>query len=314
MPHHLIHLNDRSLSRKAIGLAIDRCSEDALIASGSNVRVYCIMMNGHPTVVKELLPVGLIEQGILFISEAHPHRVSIQKTAYAGFLWLKAKRRFRTAYRLTCKLQKDSRLAGYLVPVHACIAKNGTLYSVSAIPPGRPMDTVTDLTANDLIRIIIHIADMTELIHQHGWLVTDIKASNCILYPDQTPPVRVTDLDSAVPLRRVRNTKRFMCSNETAPRELLMGFGEEVGTQSDLFSIAAMLTTALAKHPITDNCPQLFDERIAPQLAAWKPNSVAALRVLLLSSLESDPHRRLKSCRSFSVRLTKICEMEGIPL
>lgn len=281
-----------------------------LISAGTSVCVYSGLLFSRQCVIKELAPVGLMEQGV--IRRSKNNKIIVRNTVPAFIAWEKAKTRFMTAYKLNEMLQNDSILAPFIVPVHRCIHINGTLYSLSFEPPGLPLSEAENMSPENLLLICIRIANATARLHQLGWLMVDIKASNYILPKGKTnTAVRMTDFDSAVPIKKIRSTKRFMCSNETAAPEMMGGRKELVGTQSDVYSIAAMAITALAKHPLTDDLACLFDERVLPFIRGWRSASIEAFRNVLLSALERDPSKRTRTCEAFAAGMRKVYGTEG---
>ena len=281
------------------------------LSAGSSVNVYSGAIHGRECVIKELAPVGLFERNM--IKRTERNRIVVQSSLSAIRTWHMARARFLSAYDLNRKLQEDEALSPFIVPVHHCVRANGTLYSISFGKPGQPLNTLRSIAAEDILRLGIRIANMTARIHQLGWLVVDIKPSNYILSEEGAKPVvQLTDLDSAVAIRKARRTRKFMCSNETAAPEMMNGEGKLAGTQSDVYSIAAMILNALAKHPLTRPPAILFDERVRPLLREWRSASVEALRDILTGALRADPSERIHACETLANALREVCEMEGI--
>ncbi len=296
--------------------AVKLCNSSSLISVGSSTNVYCVDIDGTPSVIKKLYPVGLIEQKIIIESNIDTNsRVVVKKTPKSILLWHKARRRFINAYKLNYYFQKNELLTDYIVPVHLYIKNKGTIYSISIMKPGIPLNRIRNISPEVLMRLIIQIAEMSEIIHQLGWLLIDIKAANFIVYDlYRSPSVRLTDFDSAIKISQVKSISKCMCSNETAAPETINCNKKDIGPHSDVFSIAAMLFIILSKRPIANNLEMLYKERIEPYLSAWKNESVWKLKETLLSALDPCPKTRTKSCKDFVCGLRAICEMEGIQL
>lgn len=260
--------------------------------------------------IKELAPVGLLERGTIRRDDVRG--IVVRKTLRSMFTWHRARARFRAAYKLNRALQADAGLAPLIVPAHRCVRANGTLYAISFELPGQPLNTLQNLSPEDILRLGIVVADMTARMHRLGWLVVDIKPSNYILSQQGSgAAVRLTDFDSAVPMGRVKRVRKFMCSNETAAPEMLKGEGKTVGTHSDVYSIAAMSLMALARQPLIRPAEIQFDDWVRPLLRQWRIPSVEALRGILLASLQADPSKRVQTCEALADGMREVCEMEG---
>lgn len=307
-----IHDNSHCISEHVLHEAVDKCVPSSLIASGCSVNVYCVEIDSELSVIKELYPIGLNEQHIISRSYTYPYKVLFKKNLYACNKWVMARRRFYAAYRTNNNLQKENALSDFIVPVHSLIRKNGTMYTISLMAPGIPLDK-EKLTPEAVLLLGAHISENVELIHQKGWILVDIKAANFILYPhNKKSVIRLTDFDSAIPINQIRATRMFMCSNETASPEMLHGDSPSVGTHSDVYSIASMMVKELVGSPVTDDPLKILTEKAKTLLRQWKPAAVSTLIDMLLSALQKEPYKRTQTCKQLAYGLRTVCELEGL--
>ena len=284
------------------------------LASGCSTLIYTARCGEQDVLLRELCPEGLTEQGRL-VRQADG-RLRIRRNAAALLAWGRERRRCRRAARLNLRLQRHPAAGRWVVPIHGLYRHHGTLCIPTQLPAGTPLTTLLEAPVPVILAAAVRILQMTETLHRAGWLLVDIKASNYVLYPrpDGRQDIRLTDLDSAVPLRGLTRQKRFLCSSETAPPELLQGRGSDAGPHSDVYSVAVILASALARRPCKGDLPQLFRDRIAPALADWRPESVRMLEELLTGALESDPGARLPDCRAVLDPLIRICQKEAVDI
>lgn len=285
---------------------------NALIASGSNMLVYSANIDGNMCVLKELYPEGLVERNI--IKREDKGRIKVQRNPYAWWLWLKACKRCIKAANLNMKLQRIPSLKQQITPLQGAYYSNGTIYLVISSIAGCALNLTSSLTVPEILAATICIARMADEIHRQGWLLIDIKASNFIINHNSKgkSEIRITDFDSAISVKRVCRQKCFMCSSETAPRELLCGVHDEVGYHSDVYSIAAMLLIALAHHPLPKSIHRLFDDRIYPRLTGWSNDSIHRLETTLEHALADDVRIRTTTCMQLADELSEICRKENI--
>jgi serine/threonine protein kinase len=263
--------------------------------------------------MKELFPEGLAEQKWLI--RCAKGRLRINKKPIALWRWLKARKRTTNAVKLNILLQKVPELRKCIIPIHGVYKDYGTIYTLSDMKYGTSLDKLTDATVAQIVAATIKIAQMTEVIHQTGWLMVDIKASNYIVIQSscaKTAEIRMTDFDSAVSLKELHRHIHFMCSSETAPPELLKDEGYNAGPQSDVYSIAAMLLILVTRHPLIKDVKYCFRELVRPRLADWSASGVQDLEDLMIHALAQNPKCRLFSCQKFADILSNICLREGI--
>ena len=285
-----------------------------LYAAGCSTLVYQASCGRGEIVLRELCPQGLSEQGLL--TRRTDGRLEIAGGRAPWVRWFRERKRFTRAVRLNLLMQRDPRLSRWVIPLEGMYRRNGTLYAPTRLPAGVPMMHIAGAPAEVVLAAAARILEMTEDIHRFGWLLVDIKASNYVLFPqaDGRWELRLTDLDSAVPLGRLAEQKRFLCSNATAPPELLEGRAREAGPHSDVYSIAVMLLSALAGKPLQGNLRLLFREHAAPALMHWQAQSVKQLEELLLHALAPQPARRLPGCQAMLDGLVQICQKEAVDI
>ena len=200
-----------------------------------------------------------------------------------------------------------------VVQMWALYIGRGTIYTVTEGLDGTPWDTVAGETPEQILQIGYRIASFCEEVHKMQWLLVDIKASNFLVtpLPQGSASVRLGDFDSLIPCRKIGHQKRFLCSSETAPPELIACRNLLVGFHSDVYSICAMLFRKLGGTLGRERIREAFLTHIQPRLLGWTEAQCNSLLALFLHGLELDPNQRLSSCRVLATGLRELLTERG---
>lgn len=287
---------------------------EQLFAAGCSTLIYQARCGNKEIVLRELCPQGLNEQGLL--TRQPDGCLHIAQGCSSMSKWHQERKRFARAVWLNLRMQRHPRLNRWVIPLEGLYYRNGTLYAPTKTPAGIPLLSLSDASVHVILAAAVRILEMTQEIHRFGWILVDIKVSNFVLFPlaDGRKELRLTDLDSAVSLRRLVKQRRFLCSNETAPPELLENRVLDVGPHSDVYSIAVMLLSALARKPLHGNPRLMFWNNVAPALLQWQPDSIRRLENLLLNALSPQPSQRLPDCQVMLDELIQICKKEAVDI
>ena len=278
---------------------------ERLRAMGCSCVVYDAELAGQSCIVKEHFPEGLAEQGTIY--RRKNGAICLRKPPVGWIAWHLTRLRYIRAVMLAQRLQHLPVLSHSIVPLRGLYRANNTLYTVTETE-GRDSlawNLIDTESVDRIIDICIQIANMTEQIHKLGWLMIDIKASNYVVAdaPSGAVMVRMIDFDSMVQRKHAPLIRRFFCSSETAPPEMIKGNGWDVSTHSDVYSIAAMLFRKLTKQPVMQDLRRTFDERALPLMVDWPPSKITRLMETLEFALMQNPHIRMSSCCELASRL-----------
>lgn len=281
-------------------------------AQGSSTLVYKGQCKGKNCIVKELFPEGLVEKQVLMRKKNGGFSVNVSIKNF--WVWSKEKKRFKKAVKLYCRLQKLPNMLTQITHFYGLYKANGTLYLISDETGGRSWDTITGESIECIISICSLIAQITEELHQAGWLVVDIKASNYIVIKQNSvlPKVKMIDFDSIISQKKMNKLQQYRCSSETAPPELLLGIHKNVGVHSDVYSIVAMLFCKLTQKKVTVEWPQVYDRWEKEKLCSWNAAQKKQLREIMEKALDVDVRKRMRSCRELADALESIINERGI--
>lgn len=289
-------------------------SQSSMIASGCSSLVYAVSVNHQPCVVKELYPVGLRERQLLV--RRATGRIGLRRWPIGLHLWNWERLRCLRAAGIAFDLREDKKTARYVVHLQSVRIGNGTIYTVTKGLDGQAWDSISGETADQVLQIGSRIALFCWEMHRKKRMLVDIKASNFLVKQgtDGDISVRLVDFDSILSLNRVKKQKRFLCSSETAPPELLSNRIHLAGKHSDVYSLGMMLFRKLGGKPEEACIQDSFSTQIAPRLSDWTEAERNLLLNLFLDALELDPHRRLDSCHEMAVRLQEILRRREMPI
>ena len=276
-----------------------------IISWGCSSLVYLADANGTLCIVKELFPLQLAERGLL--NRARSGKLTLSCRRNAIMLWLGERMRCWRAVKLAMKLQNIPALSNSVVQLRGLYFANRTMYTLSYKLDGRALSETNFTSMEEIVESCAQIAHMTEIVHQSGWLMVDIKASNYLISRvGVTIQIKMVDFDSAVPLSRLRHQKRFLCSSETAPPELLSGNGAIAGCHSDVYSIAAMMYRMIRGVSWKQEIENDFPAQSGCILSEWTPDRQRRLYCCLADALHSNPKTRTATCEILETRLREL--------
>ena len=289
-------------------------SRSGMIGSGCSSLVYAASVGQQPCVVKELYPVGLRERKLLVRNA--DGRIRLRRWPIGWRLWNRERLRCLRAAAIALALRDHPKIGRYVVHLRSVRFGNGTIYTVTEGLDGRSWDLIADENTEQILQTGSRIALLCWELHRENWMLVDIKASNFLVEegPEGDRSVRLADFDSMLPLNRAKHQKRFLCSSETAPLELLAGRAHLAGKHSDVYSLAMMLFRKLGGTPGETGIRERFSTQIGPRLSGWTETERKLLLNLFLDALEQDPHRRLDSCRELAARLQEILRQREMPI
>lgn len=191
---------------------------------------------------------------------------------------------------------------------------NNTLYTLSSADYGKSYDTLQDESLASLIRIMIAVAEAVKQYHNAGYLHLDIKPKNILVLDNVTEIVKLFDYDSMTPITSLRSGKAValpMPEDYYVP-ELSQLKIREVGIQTDLFEIGAMLFMRLFGYdpqPSDLGYDATYDIEKAKLLEAASPNVIYEITQLLKHTLQVSTRRRYRSDDELIKQLKKVFGM-----
>lgn len=295
---------------RCIKLGVPKVVKLDKIDRGCSCIVDCVNYDGRRCIEKKLFPLGLFERKILLCKA--DGRIIRQHFFVGWRLWLEAKIRFFEAFYKEFFLQNDMDTAPYIVHVQSLYIGNGTMYMLTEGIDGKAWNQIVDDTVEQILIIGCQIADLCHRIHQKGWLIVDIKASNFLISKNGGIHVKLADFDSFIPLKRCNHVKCYNCSSETASIEFLYKRYQHVGIQSDVYGLMAMLLYKLSGTTDRHNVKFVLEKYVQPQLMDWKKCDIDSLFSLFLHSLDINPKYRPQNCKSVCLQLGNILKNRGV--
>jgi hypothetical protein len=210
------------------------------------------------------------------------------------------------------RFRREGRLASAIshprcVFVLAADQDAGRPYIVMELMPGRTLaDEVRErgpLPPAEAVAKILDVLDGLREAHRHGVVHRDVKPSNCFL--DTTGRVKVGDFGLSKSLSgdsRLTVSGSFLGTPLFAAPEQVRG--EELGVQSDVYSLAATLYCLLTgRAPFEGGDAAATLARIAadpaPSMLLFRPELPPALDRAVLRGLERDRRRRYRDLQEF---------------
>ncbi len=177
-------------------------------------------------------------------------------------------------------------------------------YFVTDFIEGKPLSKILQerggLPMEEAKKMFLQLADGLHAAHAEGVIHRDIKPGNIMVRPDGTPVI--IDFGIARQLEDPSMTQtheRVLTLQFASPEQL---YGEGVGPQSDVFSLAATLSFVLYPDPKRQR-PQ-FEPDKSPEAFHW----------LLERCLSYKPETRPQDMREFSEMLSQIEFSDGVPV
>ena len=264
---------------------------------------------------------ALSEEGIpVRLKQFRPAGVDLRGETYR-----RLSERFVQAYRQQLEMMTDERTSAVTSALYGLYRDESGLYwtSVNAMF-GRTLDKyLSDRSFEQSLEIIRRIAEAVKAYHDAGWLLLDIKPSNILVidslgirginFFDFDSFIRISELEQAVAERRrlLLSSSEFYSAPELLENEVDLS---EVGTAADVYSVGAILFTALF-----GRAPELFDcipgtvydysESSLPGAESMEPAVRAALTEFFHRTLSISPADRFETDDSLLSALDRILRM-----
>ena len=245
------------------------------------------------------------------------NRVVALKMILAGRLATEREvQRFHAEAAAVAKLRHPNIVAIHEVGIH-----EGQHYFSMDLVQGRNLASLVrehPLLPATAARYVQAIAEAIHHAHQHGVLHRDLKPSNVLI--DETDQPRITDFG----LAKVFNTGsditlsgQVLGSPNFMPPEQAAGRNEDVGPQSDLYSLGAILYHLLTgRPPFAAQTVQATLAKVlqAEPLAPRTLNEAVPrdLETICLKCLEKDPRRRYATAQDLADELGRYLRGEPI--
>ena len=227
------------------------------------------------------------------------------------------------------RFRQEGRLASQIthprcVFVYGADTDAGVPFIVMELMPGTTLKDMVDrrgaLPVGEAIARILDVIDGLIEAHRLGVIHRDVKPSNCFITADDR--VKVGDfglsksLGGSNPGRQLTTSGKFVGTVLFAPPEQIRG--EEVGYDSDVYSVAATLyylLTAQAPHQhesLTAALAKAISEP-PPPIRSKRPDVPKELDRAVLRGLERDRERRWQSVEEFRDALLELLPARHTP-
>jgi hypothetical protein len=227
------------------------------------------------------------------------------------------------------RFRQEGRLASQIshprcVFVYGADTDSGVPFIVMELMPGTTLKDLVDrrgpLPVGEAIARILDVIDGLIEAHRLGVIHRDVKPSNCFITADDR--VKVGDfglsksLGGSNPGRQLTTSGKFVGTVLFAPPEQIRG--EEVGYDSDVYSVAATLyylLTAQAPHQhesLTAALAKAISEP-PPPVRSRRPDVPKELDRAVLRGLERDRDRRWQSLEEFRDALLELLPARYTP-
>lgn len=227
------------------------------------------------------------------------------------------------------RFRQEGRLASQIahprcVFVYGVDTEDGRPFIVMELMPGSTLKDLVDkrgpLAWDRAIHRMLDVLDGLIEAHRLGMLHRDIKPSNCFLTDDDR--VKIGDFGLSKSLDNQHNQKQLTSSGAflgtvlfASPEQIR---GEEVGYDSDVYSIAATLYYVLvgkAPHQhisMTAALAKVISEA-PPSIRALKPEVPRTLERIVFRGLERDRNRRYATLEEFRDALQDVLPERQLP-
>ena len=210
------------------------------VGRGANCIVYrAVQVDGigisHKVLVKECYPAYLLlhrdEEKNLVASQSDEQK------------FLKAKRRFLSAYEKNSMIRDTLGLTNSTVNVSEFIEQHNTFYAVMNFDEGSDYKNYRDSNLTELLEHIKSLAVTIGKYHQNNFLHLDLKPENMLVIPETPEHILLFDFDSITTLDEIKNNPNLILSYSdgfSAP-EQIQGRADKIGFHTDIYSIGAIL-------------------------------------------------------------------------
>lgn len=264
-----------------------------VLGMGTGSIAYLAEIDGEYCVAKQLYPELLNNESLI---KGTSSGLTVLSTYRAQRLWRKRKHDFLRSSRLQEKLSRIPDLAGYIQPVLGIYSAGDTLCMVSGSFVGYSWEKQQECSINELVEIIINIAQLIQCINEHGLLVVDIKPSNFVVSTDSSGRVSVKLIDFGSISRRQPWTQ-YKYSSETAPKEYKSTHKKNVGTWSEVYCVVAMFSDRLFGHHRVKSIYGDLSELCRHEYRKWVYDHHSVLLQIITRGLDDNVSTRFQTCR-----------------
>lgn len=268
------------------------------------------MVSEHRVRLKECYPVYVEmernENGILLPKENEMERFK------------EAKARFRSAYQKNVEVKNTLGLVNSTSNASGIYEKNDTLYSVLNFDEGIDYSKHEDLSLKEVCEYIKAIATVIQKYHDKGYLHLDIKPENVFVIPETREHVLLFDFDSVTTTQEIKDNLcyRLSYSDGFSAPELVRGRIEQIGTQTDIYSLGALLFYKIFNRKPTLREGALgatFDYSMMKYCDnCYSPKLYQELTKVFQKSLATSTISRWKEVSSFIDSLVRIIELADL--
>lgn len=275
-------------------------------------------------IVKECYPVEVSEQ-LVRKGDMLAFREGATEEAMAVFSRYAAQ--YKNAFASHAKLYQGAAREQIVVPNKACDA-NGTTYLVSDASNGDVMDIAFErMETSDQINALLRVSEAIAAIHDSGYVYLDLKPNNilCIKNSDEssgnryTGEIKLFDFDTATPIADLSDANTLISGSGdwSSHEQTHPGYRENVGIQSDVYSLGALLFWVVVGRPPKPN-------EVIYAAGKWELSSrdcsnldfraaneqvFRCLRKILNSTLTVEPRLRYKTTKPLIDDLSLLYEL-----
>ena len=165
-----------------------------------------------------------------------------------------AQARIRTAYQRSYELLRDEALCNALAATRDFYSANGTVYVTCAYTGGETFAQRVFGSLSECVQLTLSVARALDRIHRAGYLYLDLKPENILTLRGSNDLCQLMDFDSMIPIDAPRMDACLTFTPGYAPLEQQTGKADRLGPHSDVYSLGAVLFSALWHRP-----PDAFD-------------------------------------------------------
>lgn len=260
----------------------------------------------HRGILKEFCP-AFLEINVEFRRENNAIVVPREHTE----LFASELERFRETYKsINSYLSENLSASNYHTVQLGLYEGNNTLYTLTSKDYGKSYDKIKDDSLCSALKIALSVTKAVELYHNAGYVHLDIKPKNILVLDEVTDLVKLFDFDSLTSVSDLRSGRISVVPvpEDYYVPELVNGDIRNVGIQTDIFEIGAMLFSRLfGRAPVASDLS--YDKQYSfdsVKLAAGiSPQAKFELETLFKNTLQISRRRRYKSTEALKAQLEK---------